>query len=221
MRVKMLDLILLALIVGRSTTYGYGEFYCGNPGKPKACETGRPTQSGEIFDTNKLSMAIPHPHNRWVKAQTMGLMGVDGTCKPVRLNDIKNQRYIGHKYGGFDLSPAALRHVNGKAYGRWTGFVRLCRPDHVQLAPDNYFDAPERDLTPCEAAISELGEGNEFYPHDKSISNVRYRTDVRGKTIDLMFTPLYNPMIAKWKYVFSCTSRGVQLHAYAHTFTKV
>lgn len=221
MRVKMLDLILLALIVGKSTTYGYGEWYCGNPGNPKQCETGRPTQSGEIFDTSKRSMAIPHPHNRWVTPMNIGLVGHDGSCKAVRLNDIKNQRYIGHKYGGFDLSPAALKHVNGKAYGRWTGFVRICRVQHEDITPENYFDTPERDLTPCESQIAALSEGQPFFPTDKTDAAIEYQAEVRGKKIDLLFTPMYNPYMPKWKYVFTCIQNGKALHAYANTFTPV
>jgi hypothetical protein len=109
----------------KSTTYGYGEMMCGEPGQPRPCEVGATTASGEPFDPAIPSAAIAIPHNMVMVAMDMYVKIPGGTCHKIRLNDKMNERWIG--YRGFDLSPAAVKLLTGKeASSNWSGKVSLC-----------------------------------------------------------------------------------------------
>jgi hypothetical protein len=108
-----------------STTYGYGELMCGDPGKVRPCKKGAVTASGDIFDPDIPSMAIAIPANYKMPSVTIQVRDVSGKCHTVRLNDKMNEKWIGHR--GFDISPAAVELITGKpATPTWSGVIELC-----------------------------------------------------------------------------------------------
>ncbi len=119
-----IETLLLIASLMRSTTYGYGEFMCGDVGKPRPCEKGAITASGVEFDPTKPMAAIAAPFNMVLKAQVIGLRVEGGKCKRIHLVDKMNPRYIGKR--GFDLSPAAVRLLTGDAHPGWSGRVEVC-----------------------------------------------------------------------------------------------
>lgn len=109
-----------------STTYGFGEGFCGDVGKPRRCEYGAITASGEIFDPSLPSAAIAAPFTFRLTARTVYLKVPGGQCHPIRLTDKMNPRYMGQR--GFDLSPAAVALLtNTEEPSRtWSGKVEVC-----------------------------------------------------------------------------------------------
>jgi len=105
--------ILVALPLA-TTIYGAGEMYCGDIGKPQACALGATTASGEAFDPDRVSAAVPAATNVRMRPRYMWLRlrGLpDAPCVRVRINDKKNPRYVGN--GGLDLTPEAVRQLTG------------------------------------------------------------------------------------------------------------
>jgi rare lipoprotein A (peptidoglycan hydrolase) len=120
--------VQLALSIGISTTYGYGEMYCCDPGKACPCTTGQYTASGEMFDTEKATAAIPLPVNMRIVPTVVHLQIENGPCVPIKLNDKMNSRFIGKR--GFDLSPRAIELLTGKPRTpKWVGRVYPCNGD--------------------------------------------------------------------------------------------
>ena len=109
-----------------SSTYGWGESSCGDYGKPRACEQGAVTASGEPFNPHEdATAAIAMPRNRILRASVVVLRVEEGPCVPIRISDKMNERYVGKR--GFDLSPAAVRALTGKEPSRhWSGVVHVC-----------------------------------------------------------------------------------------------
>lgn len=109
----------------QSTTYGYGEKNCGDPGQARPCEKGAITASGEEFDPAIPSAAIAVPADMRMKAHDIYVSMAEGPCVKVRLNDKSNERWIGER--GFDFSPAAVELLTGQpAVATWSGKVSLC-----------------------------------------------------------------------------------------------
>lgn len=107
-----------------STTYGHGEMSCGDYGKPRPCEYGAITASGEGFDPNKATAAIAAPRNYVLKPMFIGLKTSKSACQKIWINDKLNSRYIGER--GFDLTPESVRLLTGKADPTWSGRLYVC-----------------------------------------------------------------------------------------------
>jgi hypothetical protein len=110
-----------------ATIYGFGEHYCGDyDQEPQPCEHGAITASGEIFDPNALTAAVPAPRNYVMRRATeIKLKKHNGKCITVRVNDKKNERFIGNS--GLDLTPAVVKKITGSEAPRyWGGRVEQC-----------------------------------------------------------------------------------------------
>lgn len=121
---NMLTFIMLASGLV-ATTYGWKERFCGSPMIPVPCALGAVTASGEIFDPDLPSVAVPMPENLITRPTYVWLKIEGGSCKRLRINDKKHWRYIGT--GGFDLTPAAVRKLTGSEPKRyWSAKVYVC-----------------------------------------------------------------------------------------------
>ena len=120
-----IETLLLIASLMRSTTYGYGEFMCGDIGKPVPCAKGAITASGIEFDPSLPMAAIAAPTKFVLRAKVIGLRVEGGKCKRIHLVDKMNPRYIGVR--GFDLSPAAVKLLTGDAHPKWSGRVEVCQ----------------------------------------------------------------------------------------------
>lgn len=123
----MLTIKLLKLAMTlQATVYGLGENMCGDIGDPMPCIKGAVTSSGEIFDPNIPSAALPFPTKRVIKPMSIYISINNGKCILVRLNDKSNPRWIGRR--GLDLSPAAIKQSTGEYPDKhWGGTVKLCQ----------------------------------------------------------------------------------------------
>lgn len=110
-----------------STVYGFGEKYCGDIGKPVACEYGAITASGEIFDPSLPSAAIAAPSNLPLKPTTVRLRVKGGKCHAIRITDKMHPRWIGLR--GFDLTPASVQLLmDGQLPSpTWSAIVEVCK----------------------------------------------------------------------------------------------
>lgn len=114
-----------------ATVYGFGERYCGSPASPVQCQLGAITASGEIFDPNLPSLAVPMPDRYILASSYLRVRVKNRPCVTVKVNDKKNPRYIGTQ--GFDLSPAAVTLLTGKPATRyWSDKVYLCGASHYE-----------------------------------------------------------------------------------------
>jgi hypothetical protein len=121
---SLIEFVVLAASLP-ATTYGWGEHMCGDIGTPKPCIAGAITASGEVFDPEIPSAAIPFTYERRLRARWIGLRVPGGECQRIRLNDKANPRWIGKR--GFDLSPAAVALITqGQPAAYWSGKVELC-----------------------------------------------------------------------------------------------
>lgn len=108
-----------------SHTYCYGEYFLG-----KQCIEGKAkTASGELLSKAVPSIALPLPKEIKLETMWIGLKTENGQCVSVKVNDRTAPRLV-HK-GGFDLSPAALRAIAGKADANWSGKLFLCDPKKI------------------------------------------------------------------------------------------
>jgi hypothetical protein len=122
---EIIKYLLLASFL-RSTTYGYGELKCGDVGKARTCDKGAVTASGVEFNPDVASVAVSAPFKLRLKSQWIRLRVAGGKCHKLKLLDKMHPRYIGER--GFDLTPAAVRLLTGKAAApNWSGRVELCR----------------------------------------------------------------------------------------------
>lgn len=116
-----------------ATTYGFGEYMCGNIGRAKKCQNGAVTATGDTFHTDKLTAAIPIPLKMRLKAFYVWVRGESGRCVRIRVNDKKSPRFIGRS--GLDLSPAAQEAVSGKrAKKSWSGKIEICHIENLAQA---------------------------------------------------------------------------------------
>ena len=121
----ILELLIIASGL-TATTYGvHGEMYCGDIGKPRPCEYGAITASGDIFDPAEVTAAVAAPTRLRMKPVYVWLRVEGGECHQVRVNDKMNPRYLGVR--GFDLTPATVQLLTGKPATRhWSGKVFVC-----------------------------------------------------------------------------------------------
>lgn len=119
-----LEFIALAFQVSLSSTYGYQEWNCGDIGKPKPCDFGAITASGEVFDPELPTAAVFMPTNIVMRPVNVWMQVEDGPCVKVRVNDKGNPRYIGER--AFDLSPRSLELLIGYRSPTWSGRVTTC-----------------------------------------------------------------------------------------------
>jgi len=121
--VKAVFLSFLMLATqNKSFTYGYQEMGCG---KGKACIEGVSiTASGDVLSKDIPSVAVPLPKNVPLEVVWIGLKTKDGECTKVKVNDRTSVSLVGKR--GFDLSPAALAAIIGKAHRYWSGQLFLC-----------------------------------------------------------------------------------------------
>jgi len=117
--------VLLALKF-HATMYGVGEDYCGDyDAEPEACAHGAITASGEVFNPEQLTAAVPMPRNRILRVAVVQLRAFDGECLTIRIIDKKNERFVGNS--GLDLTPAVVAALTGKEATRhWSGKVDAC-----------------------------------------------------------------------------------------------
>lgn len=123
----LLHFIELAFLVSFSTTYGYGEFYCGDIGRPRPCERGAITASGEPFDPDLPTAAVFAPTNLRIIPTVVHMRIDDGPCAEILVTDKGNPRFIGKR--GFDLTPGALRALGIEPHSKWSGYVQPCQPE--------------------------------------------------------------------------------------------
>lgn len=104
-----------------SFTYGYQEDSCYNG----SCIVGvSRTASGELLRNDVPSAAIPLPKNVIIKPFWIAVKTKNGSCTKIKINDKASPKLIGKR--GFDLSPAALAAIIGKANRYWSGQLFLC-----------------------------------------------------------------------------------------------
>lgn len=120
----LLYYINLAFLTGLSTTYGYGEWNCGDIGKARPCSKGAITSSGQIFDPELPTAAIAVPANMRFSPFHLYMKVGNGPCIKVLINDKLNPRYVGKL--GFDLTPKTLELLTGRASPKWLGKVSPC-----------------------------------------------------------------------------------------------
>ncbi len=120
----MIEYIILALTLP-ATTYGHGEAgKCGDVGAPVACTAGATTSSGEPFDPEDATAAVPAPAKQRTRPMFVSVRSVNGVCVQIRVNDKGNPRYIGVR--GLDLTPGALRLLGIKPTKHWSGKLEVC-----------------------------------------------------------------------------------------------
>lgn len=139
-------LYILFATLSTSTTYGWGEMYCGNPGNPKPCVKGAITASGEELDPSRAMAAIAIPTRCTIKARWIWLRVGKRPCVKVRLADKMNSRWIGQR--GFDLTPAAVYLLTGKPASRhWSGRVSVCWSKGDRENLKNFFMGESNGIT--------------------------------------------------------------------------
>ena len=107
-----------------ATVYGFSEWNCGDTHKPVPCDTSATTASGDPFDPQALTVAVPLPRNRIVRPVQLCLEHPKtGRRVWVRVNDKANERWIGQR--GFDLTPAVYEALTGKQARTWSSIEQL------------------------------------------------------------------------------------------------
>lgn len=127
-----LETLLLIASGLMSTTYGHDELACGDVKTPRPCSIGAVTASGVPFDPSLPQVAIAAPERFILKHSVIGLRIKGGQCKSVNLVDKMHHRWIGER--GFDLTPAAVRLITGKApTEHWSGVLFVCVPEKTHV----------------------------------------------------------------------------------------
>ena len=119
----MIEYVVIALTLTAST-YGYDEDKCGDTDKPVSCASGATTSSGEEFDPDEATAAVPAPTKQRTRPMFVSVKAVNGTCVDIRINDKGNPRYIGRR--GLDLTPGALRLLGIEPTKHWSGKLEMC-----------------------------------------------------------------------------------------------
>lgn len=121
-----MQLFITLALMKTATVYGYGEKNCGDPGKAVSCKLGAVTASGQIFNPDEISAAVPAPRNTRIRITHIWVKAYNNTCIKLKINDKKNWRYIGT--GGLDLTPAAVLAITGKLPSKsWSGRLEMCK----------------------------------------------------------------------------------------------
>ncbi len=123
-----MDIVLVSLALQfPHTVYGFGERMCGDVHQPKSCAAGALTASGEKFDPYVISAAIPMSKKTRIRTMKICFLNPKKGRKVwVKVNDKKNERYIGK--GGFDFSPAAYKALTGTQATKFSSLegLQLC-----------------------------------------------------------------------------------------------
>ena len=121
---NLMDYVVLALNFTHTNYGSNAELMCGDVGKPVACVSGVPTASGEDFDIDEPTAAVPMPRNRIINPMVICLYNPEtGMRANIRINDKKNPRFIAT--GGLDLSPKAYELLVGERPKRWSSVEKL------------------------------------------------------------------------------------------------
>lgn len=119
----MLRWIELALSLP-ATVYGKGELMCGDPGKVVPCDSNATTASGDPFDPQALTVAVPLPAKRIMRPMRLCLENPQtGKRVWVTVNDKANERWIGQR--GFDMTPATYKALTGKQARPWSSIEQV------------------------------------------------------------------------------------------------
>jgi hypothetical protein len=103
---------------------GKGELMCGDPGKVVPCDSNATTASGERFNPQELTVAVPLPFNRILRPVRLCLEHPKtGNKVWVKVNDKANERWIGQR--GFDMTPATYEALTGKPARPWSSIERI------------------------------------------------------------------------------------------------
>lgn len=123
METHPIDTYIQIALEHTATTYGYGEKgFCGDIHRPVACDNKAITASGERFNPNEPSIAVPAPKNlRVPKDKYVCLIDYKQDVIYIRVNDKKNPRRK-----GLDLSPGALKLLTGSSSPTWSGKLESC-----------------------------------------------------------------------------------------------
>lgn len=109
----------------RATTYGWGEGNCCDVGKACKCEKGAVTASGQPFDPDLPTCAVPAPTKlRMVPIKIYARVD-KGPCVMLVCNDKSSPKWIGQR--GLDLTPGALRKLGVNPHKHWSGTVHICK----------------------------------------------------------------------------------------------
>lgn len=121
-----MQLFITLALMNTATVYGFGEKNCGDPGKAVSCRAGAITASGQRFNPEEISAAIPAPKNQRIRITHIWVKAYNNACIKLKINDKKNWRYIGNS--GLDLTPAAVLTITGKLPSKsWSGKLELCK----------------------------------------------------------------------------------------------
>lgn len=122
----MIEMFIALAELTHATTYGFGEKRCGNVDSPTTCSSGAITASGDSFDPQALTVAVPTPKWLQIRRTNISLKDYRGNCFKVVVNDKKHWRFIGKS--GMDVTPAVQERLTGKkAHKYWKGKVSLCK----------------------------------------------------------------------------------------------
>lgn len=119
----MLEYVVIALTLTAST-YGYGEGKCGDTDKPVSCASGATTSSGEAFDPEEATAAVPAPAKQRTRPMYVSVKAANGTCVQIKVNDKSAERWVFRR--GLDLTPGALRALGIVPSRYWSGKLELC-----------------------------------------------------------------------------------------------
>jgi hypothetical protein len=141
----MIETLIKLALYFSATTYGYGELMCGDIGDPKPCVKGAVTASGEVFDPDIASAAVPTPTDVKMVVHVIGIKSHDGLCIKVRVNDKSNPRWIGSR--GLDLSPKAVELITGKKTKYFMSKIERCYNWRYYQGENSKEKRPERRET--------------------------------------------------------------------------
>lgn len=155
----MINTFIKTALTLQATVYGFGEYNCCDVGEPCPCSKGAITASGETFDPEEPSAAVPAPSNVRMRPTSVYLRYNNGPCVRVRINDKANPRWIGNR--GLDLSKGAVEELTqSDATTYWSGKVDIC---FWVLEEPTQFDT----------FISFIGD----FSYEKDISNFEFSLD--------------------------------------------
>jgi len=107
-----------------ASVYGFGENNCGDSHSARTCADGATTASGEVFNPQLATAAIPIKGDRVLRPFDIWLRVDGGVCSIIRVNDKLNPRYKLKR--SFDLTPGALKKLGVKPNKYWSGNVFKC-----------------------------------------------------------------------------------------------
>lgn len=131
MEAHPIDLYIQTALNHTATVYGFSEISCGDVGKPVKCDGNATTASGERFNPDLPTAAVPASRNiRVPKDKYVCLIDYKQEVVYLRVNDKKNSRYVGR--GGLDLSKGALKLLTGSTSRHWSGKLESCENYEIE-----------------------------------------------------------------------------------------